>query len=393
MEIELTLERPAHSGYAVGRHDGKTIFVRYGLPGERVRARITQDKKSFAFADTIEVLDASSERVTLHCPHFGVCGGCHWQHASYAEQLRIKRQVVAEQFARVAGITDVDIHEVIPSSHEYGYRVHATFHGSTAGYLGYVGADARQVVRIDTCPILREDLTNAFDSLQMRRRLYPPDERLRLQVGDDGAVSHAHMQASDDDDDHAVGHDSNNIEAVTYTIKGRTFRCSAGAFFQVNPPQAEHLIDQALLRLDLQGNETVLDLYSGGGLFSAFIAPEAEKVIAVEGAPLSVEDARVNLSDYGNVEFHAGWVENVIHGMDADAALVDPPRAGMKPTALTALINCQPKRIAYVSCDPATLARDAKRFIDSGYELTDVQPVDMFPQTYHIECIAGFVRK
>lgn len=392
VNIELKLERPAHGGYTVGRHEGKAVFVRYGLPGERVQARITQEKKRFAFADTVEVIEASRERVTPVCPHFGVCGGCHWQHVTYKEQLHIKMQIVAEQFARVAGITELPIQPWIIATNVYGYRVHATFHGSNGGYLGFVGADGRNVVRIDTCPILRDDLNDAFERFKMRRRMYPPEERLRLQVGDDGTVTSAHMMSDEEDDDHAVGRDGDSAGVVAYTIKGRTFRCSAGAFFQVNPPQAEHLIDQALARLDLRGGETVLDLYSGGGLFSAFIAPHVEKVIAVEGAPLSVEDARVNLAEFDNIELRAGGVEDMIGGVKADAALVDPPRAGMKPASMTALIACEPKRIAYVSCDPATLARDAKRLIEAGYALTDVQPVDMFPQTYHIECVAGFVR-
>lgn len=391
MILDLTLDCSAHGGYTVARHDGKAIFVRFGLPGERVHARVTQDKKRFAFADVIEVIEPSPERIDPVCPLFGLCGGCHWQHAHYAEQLRIKREIVREQFARVGGMTDIDVHPVIGSPNEYGYRVHATFHGSPQGALGFVGADDRQVVQVESCPIARDEVNEALARLAKQRRRYPPDARLRLQVGDDGGVMQSLMSSSEFDDD-AFGLPGGSGDAVHYTIKGRLFRCSAGAFFQVNPPQAERLIDEALARLDLKGGETVLDLYSGGGLFTAFLAPLAHQVIAVETAPLALEDARVNLAEFSNVDLRVGTVETALPIVEADAALVDPPRAGMKPEALAALIACEPARIAYVSCDPATLARDARRLGEAGYALTDVQPVDMFPQTYHIECVAGFRR-
>ena len=181
-------------------------------------------------------------------------------------------------------------------------------------------------------------------------------------------------------------------EAVHYTIKNRTFRCSAGSFFQVNLAQAEKLVDLILERLNLKGHEHILDLYSGVGLFTAFLASQAKQVSAVELFPPAVEDAQVNLDDYTNIELYVGKIESVLPRLDHnyEAAVVDPPRTGMDTPALDALIDLQPRQIVYVSCDPATLARDAKRLTASGYILRDVQPVDMFPQTYHIECVAHF---
>ncbi|MDZ4771398.1 MAG: class I SAM-dependent RNA methyltransferase [Chloroflexota bacterium] len=397
--IELTLDRPAHGGYCIGRHDGKAILVRFGLPGERVRARITQDKKRFAFAETVEVLEASPHRVTPGCRYFGTCGGCHWQHAAYNETLAIKQAVVVEQFARVGGMPDAPILPTLPTSDHYGYRVHVTMHGTPNGALGFVSVDSRRAIPIEACPIARPDVNDALDVIARRGMLHAPGSRLRVQVGDVPPFVTARMVKPDDDepDDDAVAQIYDNSESgtpfVTYRIGGRTFRCSAGAFFQVNLAGAAILIDEVLARLALTGSETVLDLYSGGGLFSAFLSEHAGAVIAVESAPLAVADAKVNLLDCPNVEMRVGRVEDMLTDLLVDAAVVDPPRAGMKPEALSALIAASPRRIAYVSCDPATLARDAKALVAAGYTLTDVQPVDMFPQTYHVECVAGFVRE
>jgi 23S rRNA (uracil1939-C5)-methyltransferase len=181
---------------------------------------------------------------------------------------------------------------------------------------------------------------------------------------------------------------------VHYTIKEHTFRVTAGGFFQVNLPQTEVLVDLVLERLNLQGNESVLDLYSGVGLFTAFLAERAALVTSVESYPPAVTDADVNLANFENVDLIEGNVEDVLGDLIKseseryDAAVVDPPRTGLEVEALDALAALAPQTIVYVSCDPATLARDAKRLAAKGYRLLDVQPVDMFPQTYHIECAA-----
>ena len=180
------------------------------------------------------------------------------------------------------------------------------------------------------------------------------------------------------------------MERVHYTIKGRVFQVTGGSFFQVNLAQAETLVDLVLERLDLRGSEHVLDLYSGVGLFTAFLAERARRVSAVEVYAPAVRDAEVNLAEFANVDLRVGAVEAVLPRGNFDAAVIDPPRAGVKPKALDALIARAPRKIVYVSCDPATLARDAKRLAASGYRLIDVQPVDMFPQTYHIESVAAF---
>jgi 23S rRNA (uracil1939-C5)-methyltransferase len=185
-----------------------------------------------------------------------------------------------------------------------------------------------------------------------------------------------------------------SAEQVHYRIKGRAFQVTGGSFFQVNLPQAETLVELMLERLALTGGERVLDLYSGVGLFTAFLAERARQVIAVEVYAPAVRDAKVNLGGFSNVELRVGTIEMALqHDRSrADAAVTDPPRAGMKPKALETFIRQTPRRIVYVSCDPATLARDARALVGGGYRLIDIQPVDMFPQTYHIESVAAFER-
>jgi 23S rRNA (uracil1939-C5)-methyltransferase len=383
--IELTLTNMAHGGSAVGRHDGRAIFVAYGIPGERVRAEITQDKGRFAFAEVVEVLEPAPIRVTPRCKHFGVCGGCHWQHMDYAAQLAFKQSVVADQMRRLGGLPDAVVHPTIPSPDVWAYRSHVTYHVTSEGQLGFVGLDDRSVIPIEECHIVRGALLNPLAPSSLN---FAPGERIRVQVG------------SDDDEPLIAAGQGEEIfqriltshESVHYTVQGRTFQVSAGSFFQVNLAQAETLVRLALERLNLTGKERLLDLYSGVGLFTAFLAEGTRHVTAVESFPLAVKDAEVNLAAIDNIDLIEGAVEDVLAalGRGYDAALLDPPRAGMDAKALKALIKIAPQKIVYVSCDPATLARDAKQFVAAGYHLIDVQPVDMFPQTYHIEAVAHF---
>jgi 23S rRNA (uracil1939-C5)-methyltransferase len=415
--ITLELTGMAHGGSAIGRHEGRAIFVPYGIPGEHVRVRIVQDKGRFAIAEVVEVISASSDRVEPPCPYFGEgrCGGCQFQSIDYARQLALKEQIVRDQLGRLGGLPDVVVYPTIASPKPYGYRSHATFHVSSSGQLGFIKTDHRTVMPIDDCLLLSPPLRTPFEDAQSQH--FSPGSRIRFQSGSEGQPIHFAMGAVTDDITEPLldkplqrrtpQRNRSNIEqstpktsdkpsegAVYYKIKNLTFRCSAGSFFQVNLAQAEKLVDLVLERLSLHGDEQLLDLYSGVGLFTAFLAAHAAHVSAVELYTPAVEDAKVNLSDYAHVDFHVGKIESVLSNFknNFDAAVVDPPRAGMDAPALDALINLEPRQIVYVSCDPATLARDAKRLTAAGYTLRDVQPVDMFPQTYHIECVAHFVR-
>jgi 23S rRNA (uracil1939-C5)-methyltransferase len=405
--FELTLTGMAHGGSAVGRHEGRAIFVPYGIPGERILARITQDKGRFAYAEQVEVLEASPARVVPRCKHFGACGGCHWQHIDYGGQLEFKRQVVADQMRRLGGLPDAAVHPTIPSPDPWAYRSHVTFHVTADGRLGFVGLDDRTVIPIEECHIVRGEVLEPLfldpsptlpasrEGGENATRLsewsnkFKPNERVRVQVGTGGELLLAAGTSEEFFSRILAG-----PGVVHYRINTRVFQVSAGSFFQVNLPQAEMLVKLALERLDLTGSERVLDLYSGVGLFTAFLADAAAHVTAVESFSPAVRDAEINLAEVDNVDLIEGAVEDVLPELDGmyDAALLDPPRAGMDAKALDALVKIAPAKIVYVSCDPATLARDAKRLFTAGYRLIDVQPVDMFPQTYHIESVAAFVK-
>lgn len=396
--FELELTAMAHGGSALGRHEGRAIFVPYAIPGERIRARVTRDRKSYAEAEILDLLAQSPARVQPRCRHFGSCGGCHWQHIDYEAQLVLKRQVVIDQLARIGGLRDVIVHPTIASPDPWGYRSHASFHATSDGRLGFVAPDGRTVIALEECHIIRPELLamfHAMPSQDLKR-----DERLRLQVGSDGNERLAAILRVDDrrsGDDAPVstsGQTFARTGAVHYTIKGRTFRVTAGSFFQVNLSQTETLVDLVIERLALTGSERALDLYSGVGLFAAFLAERAGHVTSVEGFPLAVRDARANLARLDNVRLVEGAVEHALSRLDPvyDAVVTDPPRSGMDANTLEALVKRAPTKIVYVSCDPATLARDARRLVDAGYALIDVQPVDMFPQTYHVESVATFVK-
>ncbi len=409
-EFELDLTAMAHGGSALGRHEGRTIFVPYALPGEHITARITQDKGRFAYAEGVTLYEASPDRVRPRCPHFGPgrCGGCHWQHIDYPAQLVFKEQIVRDQIQRIGGIADAIIHPTIPSPDPWQYRSHVTFSLTRNGELGFVSTDDHTVIPIEECHIIRPELLELFQQLRLEE--IPTLTRVRLQVGSESEDRLVLLSTTDDEPPEievdlpasvnfllADNEPLNLIGAthVDYTIKRRKFRVTAGGFFQVNLAQAEKLVDLVLERLNLQGHESVLDLYAGVGLFTAFLAERAALVTSVESYPPSVTDADENLAEFDNVELIEGNVELVLAELDGpfDVAVVDPPRQGLEGVALDALVAHLPGTLVYVSCDPATLARDAKRLAAKGYQLNDVQPVDMFPQTYHIEAVATFTRR
>ncbi len=407
--FELTLDEMVHGGQALGRHAGRAIFVPYAIPGERILARLTDDRGRYAFAAGATLLEPSPHRVEPRCPHFGPggCGGCHFQHIDYAAQPGYKRDVVIDQLTRIGGFSDPVVHPTLPSPDAWAYRHHATFHVDAESSLCFVGTDNQTLIPIEECHIIRPELLDLFYELNLDG--IPELDRVRLQSGSDGDLM-AILSTRDDEapelevtlpvsinfllsDNEPV----NLIGAshVTYAVRGRRFRVTAGGFFQVNLPQAAALVDLVLARLDLRGGELVLDLYAGVGLFTAFIAERASLVTSIESYPPAVTDADENLADLDNIDLIEGNVEDVLPDLEGpfDAAVLDPPRTGLDVRALDALVAHAPGRIVYVSCEPSTLARDAKRLVKHGYRLVDVQPVDMFPQTYHIECVALMSRE
>jgi 23S rRNA (uracil1939-C5)-methyltransferase len=404
--IELQLDAMAHGGSALGRHDGRTVFVPYTIPGEVVRARITRDKGRVAFAEGVTLLEESGDRVYPRCPHFGPgrCARCHWQHIDYPAQLLLKQDVLADQLSRIGGFDDADVRPVIASPQHWGYNLHMTLLARDDGTLGFPGVDA-PIYTITECHIVHPDLLALYHALDLS---FAGLSSLKLQQGSDGTQmliltmaddnppeletdlpASVNMILSDNEPVNLIG-DSHS----RYTVGGRTFRVTAGSFFRPNVAALDTLVNLVLDALQLTGAENVLDLYAGVGLFTPFVAQRAQLVTLVESYPPAVTDADDNLADMDNVDIIEGSVEDVLPELDDSyhAAIVDPPNDGLSVEAVDLLGESTLPRLVYVSSDPATLARDGKRLAQHGYRLAYVQPLDLAPQTYYIDSVAVFER-
>src|SRR5690606_8040881 len=312
-----------------GRADKRTVFVPYTIPGERVLARITQDKGRVAFAEGVRLLDASADRVYPRCPHFGPgrCGLCHWQHIDYDAQLLLKQDVLADQLARIGGFEDADVLPVIPSPQVWGYNYHMTMIAGENGQPGYPGVDEGRIILIEECHIIHPDLLELYDSLDLQ---FVGLRRLRLQIDSDGDMMLILTMADDNapelhlDVPVSVNMLLSDNEPVSligeshsrYTVNGHSFRVTAGSFFRPNVAQISNLVDVVMSALSLSGNEAVLDLYGGVGLFSAFIAPHAGLVTLIESYPPAVTDAESNLEEFEHVDLIEGAVEDVLPGLE-----------------------------------------------------------------------------
>lgn len=403
----LTVEIHAQSNGpdAVGRTaDGETVFVPYALPGEQVRVRVAERKKRLVWATLDEVLSPAAGRVEPRCTHYGVCGGCHLQHASYATQLAIKRDIVIDQLQRVGGFAAPPVADTLPAASPWHYRNHIQLAQHDDGRLGFRALRSDTVVPLDECPISNPALVSTLHQLAFEP--LGNVERFALRTGDSGDVMLA-LQTTDGILPEfeigtplsivSLGPDGEQIvvagdDHLQISVRGRAFRVSAGSFFQVNTEQAGKLVEQVLAALDLHADDIVFDLYCGVGLFSAFIAPAVRELAGFELEGSAVDDAVLNLDTFDNVSLYAGPVEDSLPAIAQrpDKVVLDPPRAGAGKAVVAELLRLQPARIVYVSCEPVTLARDARQLVDGGYSLLSVQPVDMFPQTHHIETVSVF---
>ena len=408
MTYDVEFTTPVYGGETLGRlPDGRAVFVPFVLPGESARIRLVEDRRNFARGEVVELLQTSPQRIQPRCPHFTACGGCHYQHLEYAQQLEVKSAVLRDQFARIGGISDLPLRPIVPSPRAWNYRNSVQFHLSADGKLGFQAANGSGVMPVRECHLPEEALNLIWPQLDLEP--IPGLERvaLRLGAGDEAllVLESSQLEApalSVEELPVSVVHlgPAGTLvlageDAIVLQVLGRSFRVSAGSFFQVNLPMAEAMVQHLLEILPLSAGQTVLDLYCGVGLFSAFLAPRAGQVIGVESAPSACQDFALNLDEFDNVSLYEGEAGMVLPALKLrpDAALVDPPRSGLEKPALDALVRLRPPLLAYVSCDPATLARDARRLLDGGYRLAQITPFDLFPQTYHIESIALFEDK
>jgi 23S rRNA (uracil1939-C5)-methyltransferase len=402
--LTVKLDKLIYGGDALGRlSDGRAVFIPFGLPGETVRARSVEEKRGHVRAELVELLEPSPLRITPRCKHFGMCGGCHYQHLSYTNQLIVKTDILRNQLIHLGRIEDPPTQPMVSSATEWNYRNQVQFHLAPNGKLGYIDAQSRWILPISECHLPEAPINDLWPVLE-----FEPDlglERVSLRLGVDGEMmlvlesdlpeipgveleaqlSVVHVSAEDAvvlaGDDHLV-----------ISVNGRRFQVSASSFFQVNTEMAGRMVEYLLAYLPISSKTTLLDVYCGVGLFSAFFAPHVGRLIGIETASSACEDFTINLDEFGNVELYEAPAEDVLPDLDVDPdiVIVDPPRAGLKKRALEALLVLAPEILAYISCDPSTLARDASRLINGGYQLTQVTGFDLFPQTYHIESISIF---
>jgi 23S rRNA (uracil1939-C5)-methyltransferase len=442
--LELVVDDLAFGGEGVGRIDGYVMFVRGGLPGDRLRVRVTEARGRYGRGVIEEVLTPSPDRVQAPCPYFGRCGGCRLQHLAYPAQLAFKEKQVRDCLTRLGGLPPFELRPILPAPEAYGYRNKMEF--TVAGPAVAVGLHAAErydvVLDIERC-LLQSDTMNAlldefrrqarvrdlsvWDQQTERgllrfltvregrrtgeamvnvvasapdvERLVPVAEALKARVA---ATASVLLNVNDKKASVAVGTEEHLLlgrDQITESLDGVSFQISANSFFQTNTLQAERLFAIVAEACALGGSETVLDLYSGTGAISLLLARRAARVYGVELSAPAVADAVRNARANGidNCTFVAGEVRHVLpalmaDGVRADVVVADPPRAGLHPKALAALATLAPARVVYVSCNPATLARDVSDLARQGYGLRWVQPVDMFPQTSHIEAVALLTR-
>jgi 23S rRNA (uracil1939-C5)-methyltransferase len=405
--FEIDLTTLTYGGDALGRlPDGRAVFVPYALPGEKVRVKLSGEKRNHTRARLLEVLQPSPDRITPRCRHYGVCGGCHYQHFAYDRQVAAKTKIVREQLQRLGGIENPQVKDTIASPSEWLYRNTIQFHLAPQGKLGFLEAGSHRVVPISECFLPEEQLNATWPLLDME--FIPGLERVELRQGAcedllmvlesadptppelslDMPISVVHL--SPDGPVVMAGDSFTLMEA-----NNRVFRVSAESFFQVNTHQAEAMTRFLLDNLPITPRTFLLELYCGVGLFSAALAPQVGRLAGIEMSPAACEDFATNLDEFDNIELFMGPAEEILPNLDMrpDIVLLDPPRAGMEHAARDALLKMHPAVIAYVSCDPATFARDSRALIEAGYKLDLVQPFDQFPQTYHIETIGLFSPK
>ncbi|HVP20882.1 MAG TPA: class I SAM-dependent RNA methyltransferase [Anaerolineaceae bacterium] len=401
-EVELTAM--VYGGDAMGRlPDGRAVFVPFGLPGERVRIRLVEQKRGFARAELLDLLKPAPERIPPRCSHFAICGGCHYQHLAYSDQLKLKEEIVREQLIRIAGLPQPPVLAIRPSPKPWYYRNAVQFHLSPNARIGYQKASSHEVVEIHECHLPEQVLNEVWPRLE-----FEPDnglERLDVRLGDYDDLL-LELEGQDlNPPDFSVDFPISAVyrgpagqmvlSGVDYTlinILGFPFQISSGSFFQVNTPQAEAMVRHLLELITVDKSATVLDVYCGVGLFTAFLAERAGRVVGIEVAPSACEDFSANLDHFENVELYEGRAEDILPYLTLrpDIVVVDPPREGIERAALDAILAMEAPTLIYVSCDPATLGRDTKRLIKAGYQLKQVTPFDLFPQTFHVECMAKF---
>lgn len=439
--MKIQVEKIAHGGEGIGRLNGRALFIEGALPGETVRIELLPEKKGVQHARLIQILTPSPERQTPPCSIYDACGGCSVQHLHYEGQLKAKEERVREALSRIAGLSETLVLPIVKDLDPFGYRQKTAVPLQQGPYglqYGFYKKGSHEIIPMDQCHIAASEHQTILEVVKkIANHLQLPgyDERT-----DTGLLRHAvirtgyHTQekmlvlvltkpmqytALIEAIQKELGPDlsfhvniqpkpSNTIfgskfihlsgpKTIHDHIGKLKFNISPASFFQVNPPMAEKLYQIAKEYAQLQGEETVLDAYSGTGTIALYLADKAKWVTGIEVVQQAVLDARRNQEEnhIKNANFLLGTPDSLLKEKNTtfDVIITDPPRKGLEPKALETLAKLKAKRFIYVSCDPSTLARDLKQLSHLGYKVEKVQPVDMFPQTMHVECVVSLVKE
>jgi 23S rRNA (uracil1939-C5)-methyltransferase len=400
LDVQLTTE--SYGGDCIARMpDGRALFVPFGISGEKVRVEITEEKKNYCRGKIVKVLEPSPERIQPRCPHFSDCGGCHYQQLGYADQLALKQRIVTAQLERIGKIMNPPVKPIVGGGEQWNYRNTVQFSLSANGRMGYQRAGSTTLVEIRECHLPLNAINQLWPQLEIdaqagiQRVSIRCGENDELMLGLEGTSQEAPEFEVDFPLSVVYIHPDGNTllsgeDYSTMRILGKPFKVSADAFFQVNTAMAEKMVSHVLTLLGDRQFEHIVDAYCGAGLFSAFLAPRCKHLTGIELSESACNDYAANLEEFEHVSLYMGKVEQVLPALEikAELILLDPPRAGLDAKAMEGLLKAAPAEIIYVSCDPATLARDLQRLTLEGYELQSVTPFDLFPQTYHVESIS-----
>lgn len=397
---DITIDSIAHGGEGVGRLNGKAHFVAGAIPGERVDIEVVREKRRWARAKLIRVVEPSPDRVEAPCPAFGECGGCTWQYAAYERQLEWKREVVVGQLAHLGRLENIDVRPTLAPGSPFEYRNRMDF--AVSGGLPALHKQAsNRLVALNGCPLLKPQLAKRFAALGDLTGVHKIVLRTGVNTGDTLILLEGRVPEQAATWDASVVVRSNSH---LHPIRGRLwfeeeidgvrFRVPATSFFQVNTEGAATLVALVTEAAGVTADDTLLDGYAGVGLFAATAGRSARRVVTIDSARASFRAITGNLGASIPGRFHSmlGGFEGTAAALKEpwDVAIVDPPRAGLGAAGVDTVTRTAPRTIVLISCDPASLARDAQLLTAAGYRPDWVQPVDLFPQTYHVETVTRF---
>jgi 23S rRNA (uracil1939-C5)-methyltransferase len=411
--MEVTIERILPGGFGLAHADGRTIMVALAAEGDRLRIRVDRVKGNVSFATIEEIVTPSPQRVEPPCPYFGRCGGCDFQQMNYQAQLDAKLEIIRDCLRRLARLENIPDFRVTAAPDPWRYRSRAQWqYDSVRQRLGYFESGSRTVCDVAECAVLAPPLQNTLASLRelMASGSLPEVRDFRAVVGDEDVSISPPVRVSGESAKEASDSaaESKSLRDITRTIHGESYRLNAESFFQANDGLLPQLINAAIG--DAKG-ETALELYCGVGLFTLPLARRFSRVIGVESEPAAAAFARESLTRAGLLNTEVAvrdvgvWLDCVKrHDLsrltEASAAalqgqidfvLLDPPRTGAESRVIAGVLGLRPARVSYVSCDPATLARDLKKLMAGGYSIASISAFDMFPQTHHVETVAQLV--